>query len=261
MKKSEVTIGGIYTAKITNKLVQVRIDAASRYGGWDGTNLSTNKKVRIKSPAKLRAAVGNASPVKAKNAKATKDAKSEEVRDTAQTVATEGQAGATTVVCPNCGGTEVDDEGDCKSATSRTSPNGRRRKAGKENPRQKGKGREIQARQRTRRGGDGAQGHRPADERQGDRRDGARQRLLEIAQGQDAARDFVQRHFARDYRQRQRRPLPQNRTREVRSRLASRDELFLSLPQVSAWGFLRLLALFGRFPISPAHERLVVRSP
>jgi hypothetical protein len=58
MKKSEVKIGGVYTAKITNKIVQVRIDAASRYGGWDGVNLATNKKVRIKSPAKLREAVG-----------------------------------------------------------------------------------------------------------------------------------------------------------------------------------------------------------
>ena len=58
MKKSEVKIGGVYTAKVTNKVVQVRIDAESRYGGWDATNLATGKKVRIKSPARLRAAVG-----------------------------------------------------------------------------------------------------------------------------------------------------------------------------------------------------------
>ena len=49
MKKNEVKIGGVYTAKVTNKIVQVRIDAESRYGGWDATNLATNKKVRIKS--------------------------------------------------------------------------------------------------------------------------------------------------------------------------------------------------------------------
>ena len=36
MKKNEVKIGGVYTAKVTNKVVQVRIDAESRYGGWDG---------------------------------------------------------------------------------------------------------------------------------------------------------------------------------------------------------------------------------
>ena len=49
MKKSDVKIGGVYTAKVTNKLVPVRIEAESRYGGWDATNLNTNKKVRIKS--------------------------------------------------------------------------------------------------------------------------------------------------------------------------------------------------------------------
>ena len=54
MKKSDVKIGGVYTAKVTNKLVQVRIDAENRNGGWDATNLTTNKKVRIKSAQRLR---------------------------------------------------------------------------------------------------------------------------------------------------------------------------------------------------------------
>jgi hypothetical protein len=58
MQKSEVTIGGTYTAKVTNKVVQVRIDAVSRYGGWDATNLVTNKKVRIKSAQRLRGEIG-----------------------------------------------------------------------------------------------------------------------------------------------------------------------------------------------------------
>ena len=115
MKKNEVKIGGVYTAKVTNKLVQVRIDAASRYGGWDGTNLTTDKKIRIKSPAKLREAVGgDTSKPKAKKAKATTEPKVEAERDTAQPVETQGPPEATTPVCPNCGGTEVDDEGDCK---------------------------------------------------------------------------------------------------------------------------------------------------
>ncbi len=34
MKKNEVKIGRVYAAKVTNKVVQVRIDAESRYGGW-----------------------------------------------------------------------------------------------------------------------------------------------------------------------------------------------------------------------------------
>ena len=44
MKKNEVRIGRVYTAKVTNKVVQVRIDAESRYGGWDATNLATNTR-------------------------------------------------------------------------------------------------------------------------------------------------------------------------------------------------------------------------
>ena len=60
MKKSEVKIGGVYAAKVTNKLVQVRIDAESRHGGWDATNLATGKKVRIKSPGRLRGEVSPA---------------------------------------------------------------------------------------------------------------------------------------------------------------------------------------------------------
>lgn len=54
MTKKDVKIGGVYAAKVTNKLVQVRIDAESRHGGWEATNLATGKKVRIKSAQRLR---------------------------------------------------------------------------------------------------------------------------------------------------------------------------------------------------------------
>jgi len=55
MKKQQVKIGGVYSAKITDKVVPVRIDAEhSGGGGWDATNLKTNRKVRIKSAQKLR---------------------------------------------------------------------------------------------------------------------------------------------------------------------------------------------------------------
>ena len=70
MKKSDVKIGGTYTAKVTNKVVQVRIDAESRYGGWDATNLSTGKKVRIQSAQRLRGEVG-AEPTAADTAEPT----------------------------------------------------------------------------------------------------------------------------------------------------------------------------------------------
>jgi len=54
MKKADVTLGGVYAAKVSGKVVPVRLDAESRYGGWDATNLATKKKVRIKSAQRLR---------------------------------------------------------------------------------------------------------------------------------------------------------------------------------------------------------------
>lgn len=54
MKKDQIRIGGTYLAKVSDKVVPVRLDAESRYGGWDATNMATNKKVRIKSAQRLR---------------------------------------------------------------------------------------------------------------------------------------------------------------------------------------------------------------
>jgi hypothetical protein len=99
MKKSEVKIGGIYTAKVTNKLVQVRIDAESRYGGWDATNLGTGKKVRIKSPTRLRAAVGgDGAATGAKKPKGGKKTKARPEAAQAQTSANVGEDVATPTV-------------------------------------------------------------------------------------------------------------------------------------------------------------------
>ncbi len=86
MQKSEVTIGGTYTAKVTNKLVKVRIDAVSRYGGWEATNIATGKKVRIKSAQRLRSEVGaesaggNSKASKATATKAKRPSKGEKKR-------------------------------------------------------------------------------------------------------------------------------------------------------------------------------------
>jgi len=54
MKKKDVNVGGTYLAKVTDKVVSVRLDAENPHGGWDGTNLATGKKVRIKSAQRLR---------------------------------------------------------------------------------------------------------------------------------------------------------------------------------------------------------------
>ena len=43
MKKNEVQIGGVYSAKVNDRVVHVRIDAENRSGGWDATNLAVNR--------------------------------------------------------------------------------------------------------------------------------------------------------------------------------------------------------------------------
>jgi len=54
MKKNEVKIGKYYTAKVSNRMATIRIDAESPHGGWKATNITTGKKVRIKSAQCLR---------------------------------------------------------------------------------------------------------------------------------------------------------------------------------------------------------------
>ena len=80
MKKNEVKIGGTYTAKVNGKVAKVRIDAENPHGGWDATNLETNRKVRIKTAQRLRAAAG--SPTSVRSAKgsnnSTKNAKGQQ---------------------------------------------------------------------------------------------------------------------------------------------------------------------------------------
>ena len=54
MKKNEITIGGIYAAKVSGKVVPVKITGESPYGGWDAVNTQTRRAVRIRSAARLR---------------------------------------------------------------------------------------------------------------------------------------------------------------------------------------------------------------
>jgi len=63
MKKAQVKVGGTYAAKVSGKVVPVRIDAENPRGGWDATNTATGKKVRIKSAQRLRAAVHKSKPM------------------------------------------------------------------------------------------------------------------------------------------------------------------------------------------------------
>jgi len=87
MKQADVKVGEKYTARISGNLVTVRIDSVARekanargqfrHGGWDATNLATDKKVHIKSAAKLR---GKARSSKGASAKAVAAADQENAR-------------------------------------------------------------------------------------------------------------------------------------------------------------------------------------
>jgi hypothetical protein len=54
MKKDDIKLGGTYMAKVTDRVVPVRLDRENPRGGWDATNLVTNKQIRIKSAQRLR---------------------------------------------------------------------------------------------------------------------------------------------------------------------------------------------------------------
>lgn len=56
MKKDQVKVGGLYHAKVSDKLVTVRIDGSNTHGGWNATNTATGKRIRIKSAQRLRGA-------------------------------------------------------------------------------------------------------------------------------------------------------------------------------------------------------------
>lgn len=69
MKKSQIKIGGIYVAKVSNKLVNVRVNSIeesdSRFGygnrtttRYGVTNLSTGRQLSFRSATKFRSLVG-----------------------------------------------------------------------------------------------------------------------------------------------------------------------------------------------------------
>ena len=60
MKKNQIIIGGLYAAKVSGKVVPIRITGESPYGGWDAVNTQTKRTVRIRSAARLRRRVDRA---------------------------------------------------------------------------------------------------------------------------------------------------------------------------------------------------------
>jgi hypothetical protein len=62
MKKRDITIGETYLAKVSGKLVPVRITSESPHGGWNAVNTTTGREVRIGSAARLRRPLDASSP-------------------------------------------------------------------------------------------------------------------------------------------------------------------------------------------------------
>ena len=54
MKKRDVVLGQVYAVKVSGRLQSVRLVAESPHGGWVGRNLQTGREVRIRSAARLR---------------------------------------------------------------------------------------------------------------------------------------------------------------------------------------------------------------
>ena len=54
MRKTEVTIGGVYIAKVSGRLTQIRLLSESRFGGWDAVSLTSLRAIRIRTAARLR---------------------------------------------------------------------------------------------------------------------------------------------------------------------------------------------------------------
>ncbi len=93
MKKAEVKIGGKYYAKVSGRRCEIQIDAEKPRGGWDATNLSTGKKILIKSAQRLQGEVG----AKRGRAKVTTEGNVTVVENEPATVETVGGHSSTTV--------------------------------------------------------------------------------------------------------------------------------------------------------------------
>ncbi|MBL9032099.1 MAG: winged helix-turn-helix domain-containing protein [Phycisphaerae bacterium] len=63
MKKDEVQVGGVYTAKVGTQVVPVRITSekwnGDKHAGWVATNVTTGRSIRVKSAQRLRREVGD----------------------------------------------------------------------------------------------------------------------------------------------------------------------------------------------------------
>ncbi|UCG53595.1 MAG: hypothetical protein JSW58_08555 [Candidatus Latescibacterota bacterium] len=54
MRAEEITVGVVYWVKVSGKLAPCRVDCKSTRGGFDVTNLNTNRKIRLRSAGRIR---------------------------------------------------------------------------------------------------------------------------------------------------------------------------------------------------------------
>lgn len=54
MTESEVKIRAFYDARVSGRLVRVRIMRVSPNGGWEALNMATGRYVHIRTAARLR---------------------------------------------------------------------------------------------------------------------------------------------------------------------------------------------------------------
>ena len=102
MKKNEITIGAVYSVKVSGRIVPVKIVKANPDGGWEGTNLATRKSVRIKSAQRLRRRVRDPEAPNVKSATGAKKADKATTKANTPKQRHTGQRGATS------GDTEID---------------------------------------------------------------------------------------------------------------------------------------------------------
>jgi len=104
MKKADVKVGMVYLCKVGRQVTEVRLDSENPHGGWNGTNVKTHRRIRVKSAQRLRALSplakaaarqADETPHAARGAKkaekATKATKAARGRDTAQQGAPQAQ--------------------------------------------------------------------------------------------------------------------------------------------------------------------------
>ncbi len=54
MQKKDILIGGKYLAKVSGKVVIVKVISESRLGGYQVINLTTGRSIRVRTGARLR---------------------------------------------------------------------------------------------------------------------------------------------------------------------------------------------------------------